>query len=49
MLSACMSVVVDGEWRMSLAAVMGKQLDLYKEYPEEKVSIEGPCAVLTVG
>ncbi|VDP24557.1 unnamed protein product [Heligmosomoides polygyrus] len=36
MLSACMSVVVDGEWRMSLAAVMGKQLDLYKEYPEEK-------------
>ncbi|PIO71125.1 HEAT repeat protein [Teladorsagia circumcincta] len=36
MLSACISVVVDGEWRMSLAAVMGKQLDLYKDYPEEK-------------
>ncbi|KAK6727366.1 hypothetical protein RB195_005201 [Necator americanus] len=36
LLSACMSVVVDGEWRMSLAAVMGKQLDLYKDYPDEK-------------
>ncbi|KAK6055748.1 HEAT repeat protein [Cooperia oncophora] len=36
MLSACMSVVVDGEWRMSLAATMGKQLDLYKDFPEEK-------------
>ncbi|KHJ95445.1 HEAT repeat protein, partial [Oesophagostomum dentatum] len=36
LLSACISVVIDGEWRMSLAAVMGKQLDLYKDYPEEK-------------
>nr|CDJ91151.1 HEAT domain containing protein [Haemonchus contortus] len=36
MLSAGMAVVIDGEWRMSLAAVMGKQLDLYKDYPEEK-------------
>ncbi|VDM51608.1 unnamed protein product [Angiostrongylus costaricensis] len=36
MLSACMSAVIDGEWRISLAAVMGKQLDLYKDYPDEK-------------
>ncbi|VDN24240.1 unnamed protein product, partial [Cylicostephanus goldi] len=36
LLSACIAVVVDGEWRMGLAAVMGKQLDLYKEYPDEK-------------
>ncbi|KAJ1368157.1 hypothetical protein KIN20_029230 [Parelaphostrongylus tenuis] len=36
MLSACISAVIDGEWRTSLAAVMGKQLDLYKDYPDEK-------------
>ncbi|KJH53272.1 HEAT repeat protein [Dictyocaulus viviparus] len=36
MLSSCISAVLDGEWRISLAAVMGKQLDLYKDYPDEK-------------
>uniref|UniRef100_A0A158P6C0 HEAT repeat protein n=1 Tax=Angiostrongylus cantonensis TaxID=6313 RepID=A0A158P6C0_ANGCA len=36
MLSACMAAVIDGEWRISLAAVMGKQLDLYKDFPDEK-------------
>ncbi|WKX91784.1 hypothetical protein Q1695_010092 [Nippostrongylus brasiliensis] len=36
MLSSCMTAVIDGEWRMSLAAVMGKQLDLYKDFPDEK-------------
>ncbi|CAJ0593790.1 unnamed protein product [Cylicocyclus nassatus] len=36
LLSASIAVVVDGEWRMGLAAVMGKQLDLYKDYPDEK-------------
>uniref|UniRef100_A0A1I7WSD6 Importin-11 n=1 Tax=Heterorhabditis bacteriophora TaxID=37862 RepID=A0A1I7WSD6_HETBA len=37
MLSACMTAVIDGDWRMELAASMGKQLDLYKDMADEKV------------
>ena len=38
MLSACISVVVDGEWRTDLTSALTKQLDMYKDMPDEKVS-----------
>ncbi|PAV90926.1 hypothetical protein WR25_06739 isoform B [Diploscapter pachys] len=36
LLSQVLTVVVDGGWRIELASAMGKQLDMYKDIPDEK-------------
>ncbi|PAV85615.1 hypothetical protein WR25_08232 [Diploscapter pachys] len=36
LLSQILTVVVDGGWRIELASAMGKQLDMYKDMPDEK-------------
>ncbi len=39
LLAACVTAVNDTDWRSQLAAVMGKQLALYNNYPDEKVGL----------
>jgi hypothetical protein len=43
LLNACICVVNTGEWRQSLAAAQGKQLQLYSQYPADKVDFEKKC------
>lgn len=37
LLSKMVASVSEGEWRQEVAAALGKQLDLYKDMPSEKV------------
>ena len=39
LLAACITVVVDGEWRTDLTSSFTKQLDIYKDMADEKVSL----------